>query len=59
MAKTVNAAINTSLIVELSSLKLMKLKIKFDIDYSPFFTILLDASRLASLHIAYKRMQSS
>lgn len=32
-----NAAINTSFIVGLRSLKLMKLKIKFDIDCVPFF----------------------
>ena len=37
MAKIANATINTSFIVGLSSLKLMKLKIKFDIDCAPFF----------------------
>lgn len=37
MAKMANATINTSFIVELSPLKLMKLKIKFDIDCAPFF----------------------
>ena len=37
MAKIANATINTNRIVELRSLKLMKLKIKFDIDCAPFF----------------------
>ena len=37
MAKIANVTINTSFIVELSPLKLIKLKIKFDITYAPFF----------------------
>ena len=60
MAKIANATINTNRIVGLSSLKLMKLSIRFDIDCAPFFKkVTRNASRLACLHIAYKRMQSS
>lgn len=59
MAKIVNAAINTIRIVELRSLELMKLSIKFGINYAPFFRVTRNASRLVFLRIALRRMQSS
>lgn len=59
MAKIANATINTSFIVELRSLELMKLSIKFGINYAPFFRVARNTSRLASLRISLRRMQSS
>lgn len=59
MAKIANTTINTNRIVEFSSLKLMKLSIRFDIDCAPFFKSARNAIRLVSLRISLRRMQSS